>query len=344
METPRKALDEEEAIAEQAHRWFMRRTENDLAPEDEAQFEIWLQQDPRHRALYAQAHGVWGAAARMGHLRRDEGGARDAEKDAVDMRPPWARRNVATVVGGVAAALALVITGSTMLLTTPREHVDEPYFATTTAEIREVALDDGTVITLGAESEIDVRFSTGRRQVTLLSGEAFFDVAKDPSRPFFVDIDDTQIRVVGTAFDVRRGAAGVDVSVLEGIVEVRRPDDETKSNTVRVVLEAGEQVVSSRRAGLTAVTPVSAREPGAWRQGRLVFDNVTLREVIADLDRYYDGDIVIDGDAIATMRVTASYRTDDIDKMLANLERLLPIEIDRSRRGRLTIRPNGSIG
>ena len=344
METTRKALDEEDAMAEEAHRWFMRRTDGTLPPEDEQAFEDWLKQDPRHRALYAQAHGVWGAAARMGHLRDEEGAVRDVTPIGADVAPQRRRRNVVAAIGGLAAALALVVIGSSFLLTGPTDRFEEPYFATATAEIREVALDDGTVVTLGAESQIDVRFSEGRRDVALVSGEAFFDVAKDPDRPFFVDIDDTQIRVVGTAFDVRRGAESVDVSVVEGIVEVRRPDDGSELNTARVVLEAGEHVVSSSGAGLTAVTPVSVRAPGAWRQGRLVFDNTTLREVISDLDRYYDGDIVIDGDDVALLRVTASYRTDDIDKMISNLERLLPIEIDRSRRGRLTIRSNGTAG
>lgn len=344
METPREAFDEEDAMAEEAHRWFMRRTENNLPPEEEETFQTWLKQDPRHRALYAQAHGVWGAAAQMGHLRGEESDSSDVGVVDADLHPSWFRRNVGVALGGAAAVFAMILVGANVFLTAPGEQVDEPYFATATAEIREVALDDGTVITLGAESEIDVRFSEGRRQVALLSGEAFFDVAKDASRPFFVDIDDTQIRVVGTAFDVRRGAAGVDVSVLEGVVEVLRPDDESELNTTRVVLEAGEQVASTSGAGLTAVTPVSVKAPGAWRQGRLVFDNVTLREVIVDLDRYYDGDIVIDGDEIAMMRVTASYRTDDIEKMISNLERLLPIEIDRTRGGRLTIRSDETAG
>ena len=344
METPREALDQEDAMAEEAHLWFMRRTENSLTPDDEEQFQTWLKQDPRHRALYAQAHGVWGAAAQMGHLRDRESDSIDVDVADTASRSRAFRRSVGVVVTGAAAAFALILIGANVFLTAPGDQADEPYFATATAEIREVALDDGTVITLGAESEIDVRFSEGRRQVALVSGEAFFDVAKDASRPFFVDIDDTQIRVVGTAFDVRRGAAGVDVSVLEGVVEVLRPDDESELATTRVVLEAGEQVASTSGAGLTAVTPVSVKAPGAWRQGRLVFDNVTLREVIVDLDRYYDGDIVIDGDEIAMMRVTASYRTDDVDKMISNLERLLPIDIDRSRRGRLTIRSDETAG
>ena len=344
METPREALDEEDAMAEEAHRWFMRRTENKLPPEEEEQFETWLKQDPRHRALYAQAHGVWGAAAQMGHLRDEESDSSNVEVVDPASRSSAFRRNFGVFITGAAAAFALILVGVNVFLSAPGDQADEPYFATATAEIREVALDDGTVITLGAESEIDVRFSEGRRQVALLSGEAFFDVAKDASRPFFVDIDDTQIRVVGTAFDVRRGAAGVDVSVLEGIVEVRRPNDGVPQNTASVLLEAGEQVASTSNAGLTAVTPVSVKALGAWRQGRLVFDNVTLREVIVDLDRYYDGDIVIDGDEIAMMRVTASYRTDDVEKMISNLERLLPIEIDRSRRGRLTIRSDETAG
>lgn len=309
----------DDKIAEAARAWVIARAEEEVTAETEAAFQDWLQADRRHRAMYAQVYGIWGAAAQMGHLQGDK--IQDDQTAA-----PTSRRRFLWA-GAVAAGIAALAAGFSFIAPSSSPGV----IATQTAEIRNVPLEDGSLVTLGAESAMSVDFTDTERRVSLASGEAFFEVEKDAARPFIVSVGKTEVRVVGTKFDVRRGVLGVDVAVLEGVVEVIRTQAADKR-----ILTAGEKLVTTPGA-LTEIPATKGHAPGAWRQGRLVFDNAPLAEVLADADRYYAGDIILASDEVGRLRVTASYKTDAIEQMLQSLEQVLPIKAERNARGDLVI-------
>ena len=162
-------------------------------------------------------------------------------------------------------------------------------------------------------------------------GDAFFSVAKDVTRPFFVVIDGVQIEAVGTQFEVRERAEGVSVAVVEGDVEVSRPE----SGEAQIVrLHRGESVIADY-AAVDPVRNVSPDDVGAWRAGRLVYDNVELRDVVADANRYINAKIIIQDPELATERITTSFRTTQVEGMLETLQSALPLSADRQ--------PNGDI-
>lgn len=196
--------------------------------------------------------------------------------------------------------------------------------------VHETVLPDGSRVTLGPESRIDVQFVADARRVTLVGGDAFFSVTKDPARPFFVSVGEVQIRVVGTQFEVRERSDAVSVAVAEGTVEVSRP--EQPSIPVRK-LTRGETGLATRAGQLVTVQHIDPSTIGAWRDGRLVYDNVELRDVIADANRYTQAKIVIADEAIADVRVTTAYPTSQVDQMLETLERAFPIEVERLKDG-----------
>lgn len=240
-----------------------------------------------------------------------------------------------------ASALAVVILAGAWFLI-PR---DPQYVTTQIAEVRDVPLDDGSVVTLGARSSLEVAgFTSAARTVRLASGEAFFSIAHDTSHPFVVLAGDTRIRVVGTKFNVRYDNGQVRVSVAEGIVEVTHADGSSEriggtaapASSIRLI--AGQQVAVANTAPLPAPITVQGASAGAWREGRLDYQDAPLSEIVADANRYRVGEIRIVSPSLADERLTTSFRTTQIDQMLATLPETLPLTVQRNPDGTIDLR------
>jgi transmembrane sensor len=210
-------------------------------------------------------------------------------------------------------------------------------YETSIAEIRDMALDDGSVVTLGARSALDVRFSKAERTVRLARGEAFFSVSHDSGRPFVVLAGDKRIRVVGTKFNVNFDGDHVRVSVLRGIVQVMPAGDagayRTSKHAGSVTLVAGQQLLAMTSTPLGRPQPLGGAQPDAWRTGRLTYQDASLAEIVADANRYYGHDIRIVSPSLMGERLTTSFRTTQIDQMLETLPASLPIEVKRDSDG-----------
>jgi transmembrane sensor len=206
-----------------------------------------------------------------------------------------------------------------------------PRAETKAAEVHDVALPDGSVITVGAQSQVDYEFTEKERRAKVASGDAFFVVNKDATRPFIVSVDDVKITAVGTKFEVRRRSEGVNVAVAEGIVEVSQPAAEP------IRLQQGQTVMASRQTQ-PSVQPVSARDIGAWRNGRLVFDNATLGDLVSDANRYGTVRIVIEDPVLAKERITSSFRAAQVEGVLQSLQAVLPLTVQRADNGDIVLR------
>ncbi len=170
--------------------------------------------------------------------------------------------------------------------------------------------------------------------MTLTAGEAFFSVAGNPARPFLVVVGDKQVRVLGTKFEVRRDEADLRVSVVEGTVEVTQgpaPQVPLQSEAARSderVLVAGQQLNATVAGAIEVPRPSPKAEPAAWRHGRLVYVDSTLREVVADANRYSRESIAIEGEPLAELRVSVTYPSGKVDEMLAALARSMSLNIE----------------
>lgn len=308
-----------------ARDWLLRLSLQEPTAADLARFEAWRAEDPRHAAMYGRFESIWEGVAQLEELEPLL--AADAPAPRWSQRVTNALRAYSlqhAMSFAVAAALALF---GVWFLLKPVHH------ETGLGEIRQIQLADGSEVTLGARSALDVSFSRGERHVALTSGEAFFAVAKNPARPFVVAVGDKQVRVVGTQFEVRQSATDVRVSVVEGVVKVT-DDDGPHERT----LLAGQQVVAA--FGGAIPEPGSIRsEIAPWRHGRLVYVDAMLSDVIADANRYSREPIVITGEQVGDLRVSVTAPTDKINEMIAALGRSLPIRIERQERGGILIEP-----
>ena len=167
----------------------------------------------------------------------------------------------------LAAVLLLVASGALAYLS-PLGHTPT-FYETAVAEIQRAQLPDGSSVTLGPRSRFEFDFSGPVRRVVLVNGEAFFRVAHDGDHPFLVVAGGTQIRAVGTAFNVHRGPIGVTVSVAEGAVEIAKPRVVRSSTQLGARegsrrLEAGQKSVVAKSGEFGAVKRISPDRPGAW--------------------------------------------------------------------------------
>ena len=331
-------------IEREAREWFVLLQSGSLTVAQRQEFDAWLAAQPEHNVAYEQLTGIWARIATLAvtpegdRLRRSVRSASARSWFGRLLRPASSGGFFFNSPLGAAAAVALLaVSAGFVWLQSGSEPVTELRFATSTSEIREVQLPDGSQVTLGAESELQLAFDEQTRSVTLLGGEAFFDVTSDPQRPFVVAVNDMRVTVVGTRFDVRKRFAGASVAVLEGRVQVAPSD--TGVSPAGLLLSAGEQVSKPLNAGFTAVRSVSAVEAGAWRNGRLIFRDAPLIDVITDANRYFDGSISLQAREIYNERVTLTLRTDQVDELPEMLTKALPIEAQESSGGRFTLAP-----
>lgn len=312
-------------IDTEAAEWLARHSLSGLTAAERAEFEAWSA-DPRHMAAFESMNRTLGDIAQLGHL---------AELEPLEAAPRRAfrtegRRRAAVAIAGISAVAA-----ATLAVVAAPGLFDTPDFARSTAvaEIRPMSLADGTRVTLGAKSRIEVQFDEGARRVKLTDGEAFFEVTHDPSRPFFVETGGTTVRVVGTKFDVKRIGDRVEVAVLQGKVQVR-------GRQVRT-LSAGQQVASARilpllPAGVGRVE-AAATAPGAWRDGQLTYDDTKLSELVADLNRYYGPGVRLADRGLGDIRLAASFKVGEIDDFLRDLPAVADVAVTRGADGATTI-------
>lgn len=301
-----------EARAEDAAlAWFVRLRDEEVSEDDKATFRAWLGADPTNAQAYGEVVRLWGGL------------------DGVSQRPstlihpvithPPARRSALSRLA-MAASLAAAFGLGAYALAPAGFLADH---RTSAGEQRTVTLTDGSNMEINTASAISIAFDPEVRQVTLHGGEAYFEVAKDPTRPFVVDAGAGRIEVLGTAFSVRRFGDAVSVIVTESEVEVSGPDGRT------AVVRAGQSLEVTESGGLGRTEPADAGKSLAWRRGRLVFDNRPLGEVLAELERYRTGRILIMDSALESLPVTGSFSIARPEDSLQTVERTLPLHLYR---------------
>lgn len=285
---PETADDINRAAAEWAAR-----ADRGLTAAEDATLSAWLAGDRRREGAYLRMTAV---------LLSTEGAKAEAGETAARPSPRIVRR--LWLGGGIAAALVGV--ASLALLERP-EQLD-----TRRGEKRVVTLDDGSVITLNTATRLNVRYTAARRSITLERGEALFDVAKDPARPFVVRAGNTQVRAVGTSFTVGRLAdQPVQVLVREGVVEVSA-DRSARQGPMRIAANTRAVVARDMAPMVIAkVEPAEVSRVLAWRQGRLVFAGESLSSAVAQFARYSDVRIVVADPDLAGRGVAGVFEAND---------------------------------
>nr|WP_314435163.1 FecR domain-containing protein [uncultured Brevundimonas sp.] len=302
-------------VEAQALAWFVRLSDVEASEADWRAFGDWIAVSPVHRAAYEALEQVWidlDEAAAVEPVAKVTPLRRAANADArVSRRRVWLYPIV-----GVAAAAAL--TAGLW-----PQFMDRPLTYQTQDAPRTITLEDGSTIKLNRHSSLKVRFKDGRRQVSLKDGEAAFDVAHDATRPFTIDADGREVRVVGTAFNIVSHNDEFTIGVERGVVSVQ-----ARSAKTPLRLIAGQTLHQSaaQKAELGA-KDVDAMS--SWSNGVLVYRDASITDVSRDLSRYFNKPFTVSASARG-LRFTGALRIADETTMLAQLRDFSPVTVERT--------------
>lgn len=333
-----RSIREAKSTNRQASEWVALLATGDASAEDRARCNAWLREHPSHQAAFDQLNHTWGRLRTMGNEVRST--------IAADLDPQAMAKYVAVSGKGVrrpkrlvwtAAAAALVVVTIAGMLLLP--FGANTLYRTEVGEQMTFTLTDQSTVQLNTDTELLVTFSDRARNVKLLRGEAYFDVAHDTNRPFVVEAGQGAIRAVGTAFVVQLKHEVIQVTVTEGIVEVTHdvhsvPDTSMPAGEVNDVppakLSEGQRVEYDQRVvSMTAVAPEELDRDLAWRQGLLIFDGQSLDEVIQEVGRYTDTRLIIADGELHQLRVGGAFRANDLEALLEFFEKGLNISVNR---------------
>lgn len=308
---------------DQAAAFIARMDGDNWSDGDEAELQAWFDENPLRRGLLLRMQAEW-VALDAAHaqpepsaLPRQANDDGDEEQESLLSRR-WSRRGL--MVGTAASAAALYL--AVGIARAPAD------YETRVGEIRRLPLADGSVMTMNSGSQLTVNLEKETRRVELARGEAWFEVAKDATRPFVVAAGDIQVRAIGTAFSVRRRETGVEVLVTEGVVETTS----RLGNGLRLTLRAGERAVLSANALMDYKTDQASGVDRAlaWRSGMIDLDGTTLSGAAAEFNRYNRRQIVIADTAIASEQFDGLFRVNDPEGFSEAVKASLDVSVDMS--------------
>ncbi|HJV43584.1 FecR family protein [Caulobacter sp.] len=308
-------------IDDEAALWAVRIDARGLGAEADPELEAWLAGDSRRAGALLRAQ----AAISFLDRGRALAGSTPVQK------PSPSRRGL---IAAGAAAAALVGGG---LWSRRPQRLD-----TGLGEIRRVPLADGSMVAINTSSTLEVDLKPKARDVLLKQGEAWFQVAKDPERPFVVAAGPVRVRAVGTAFSVRRreqGASDVDIMVTEGVVEAWVEGVEGPRHR----LSAGDRLVLAS----TTATPVAEAASDierslAWRNGEIALDGESLEEAAALFNRYNGRQILIEDPDLAKERFVGLFQTNAPESFAAAVAATLGAKVSVDERAIRITRPRAS--
>jgi len=328
MKQPRNSTAEENRIVAEASEWVIR-VDCGLSPEDQDALFTWLASSSLHRTWYAIKSKEWSTMDILADWRPEHSVEPNPDLLA---KPNRAIRSWALPVAlSLAACIAVLLTFSYRLTSTPRS---DPLTAETIVFPKTRTLDDGSVVELDGGAEISTAFTFAERRVYLQKGEAQFKVAKNPNRPFVVQVGDVEFLAVGTVFNVKLRGQAVEMFVTEGRVSVATPSTAVASDS-RPILVAGQCASvavngKNRDVKVTTLTAEEIQRRLAWQPRLLDFDSNTLEDVVVEFNRHNSVQIVLVDPSLKSLRLVASFKSDNVDGFVRMLNISEGIEAQRT--------------
>ncbi|MEJ1962145.1 MAG: FecR family protein [Gammaproteobacteria bacterium] len=331
------------SVAAEAADWYTRLRASDVSEIEAVRFRAWLAGDPERRREFDAVSAFWEDLAA---IERSPEITRVRQNIAARFPPQSRWRGPLALVATILLAVGGAWAGWT--------YWNAARYMTNVGEQRVVPLADGSIVTLNTSTEIRLHYSKGTRRVELVRGQANFDVAKDPNRPFIVSAGGGEVRAVGTLFDVYRTGDKITVTLIEGKVTVtpHRPQGESAPPAARaaatnaspeIFLQAGEQV-SFAAQGEVAKAPdvvklASTDVPRvtAWRAHKLVFRDTPVIEAIAEANRYSREQIVLDVPGLANASISGTFALGKNEGFVEALQTYFQLDVERTGDDRIIL-------
>lgn len=335
-----RSIDDEAGLLMVAARWHDRLTSGTV---DLLVFQTWLNASPDHAQAYALVQQSWASARAQADepeilAIRHETLARTVQEQPT---PIWRYAGMA-----LAASLVLMLCatlwiyggyGAPEKVQTASVIPAQAPFRTIGTKVGErltITLEDGSKLYLDTDSSVKLRYTLQARQLVLEKGQALFDVAKDPSRPFTVTVGGRVVTAYGTRFNIKRSRQSVEVALIEGSVGVR-PDGGQSDDGVRLrpndrLVAYGDRVSVKHYSSLDRFL--------SWREGVVQFDNLSLADAVEELNRYLVDPIHIGDARVGAIRISGSFPVGSSAAFLEAVQFSFPAYVDRDRNGQIMLR------
>ena len=311
----------------------------------EREFRQWLNEDPRHAEAFANVSAAWdvvgqhAAEPEIVTLRQSAlADVRSAAQSRWHVSPRW---RVAAIAAYAAAALLLVCGYYYVSHAPPKGK----QYATQIGQREALTLADNSHVDIDADSAVSIALGHDLRLIHLEQGQAYFQVAHDRKRPFIVEVNGQQVIATGTAFNVEAINGGVRVTLVEGHVVVRQAPDsgaaDAEEGTIIAKLSPGDQLTDVSGAIARLNHTENLLSITAWREGKLIFNNDRLADIVARMKHYSTTQIVITDPSIANLRVSGVFNAGDIPALVGALKRFFPIEAYSDGPNQVRLVPRG---
>ena len=313
--------------------WLLRLREETVTQRDLAEWLQWYEADEQHKRAFESVQAFWRST---GQVLEGPGAPSVSEL----LSPPSLLGRASGPAGGgrrrftwraVLATAASVLALSLGLTVLKWPHSPRPSLPPI---VEHSVLPDGSRVELAPRSQLEVDFTPEERTIEIGDGEAFFSVAHNRARPFVVHVGSLSVRAVGTAFDVRKAASRIAVTVSEGVVEVSGAGP--GGSPLR--LSAGEQLTSSELpGGQPMVAPADLSRTLAWRQGRLEYLQEPLASVITDVNLYREHPVIISDESVGRILFSGTVFTAHTDVWVKALPLVFPVRLSTGEHGELIL-------
>ncbi len=256
---------------------------------------------------FARARAAWRATAGLDS---------EPEVGSGDVAPVAAATSRRKLLLGSTGALGLMLAG----LTGGWFWHQRQMLTTRVGETRDLALPDGSHVVLNSDSAVEVVYTAKRRLLRLKRGEAFFDVAHNPARPFDVEVGQTTLRALGTAFNVRDRGAVVELTVAHGVVGVGEGVE-----MLHKVPAGNFAIIHSDAVAVAAYDAAGLSQRTAWRDHAIELNGDSLAQAVEEFNRYRATPIVIGDQRVAALRVGGRFQTNESNQFIEGVEQSMPV-------------------
>ncbi|OEK07030.1 FecR family protein [Roseivirga misakiensis] len=290
------------------------------SPEEKTKVEAWLSEDKENQVELDKLRKVWERSNTI------------QDFDAIDLNKNWAALQSKTDIASTKQmsntryiwkyAAAVVLLAATAFLWLRPERIEMREMVADSGKV-EVRLSDGTIVWLNEGAKLDYpdTFTGGKREVTL-EGEAFFDVAHNPDKPFVVSAGSTKTEVLGTSFNINKGdGEAFELNLITGKVRFTKGKQQA-------TLTPGQKVTVDSK-GLVQKSMSDKPNLMSWRTNKLVFDNTPMEEVVSDISEHYKVVLEIMHKDFLGCPVTTTFENEPLDEVLATLAEVFDITIKR---------------
>jgi len=295
--------------------WVQRRNLWTWTEMDQAEFDAWLAASDANHIAYLRQNVVWNAAGRLSAVRQQQ-----------SMRPGTSAPKLGTLLRSVAAAAIVAAVGFASFVYF--SHPLDATYVTPVGGHKIIALADGTRIELNTDSALRIR-GGDVRHVTLLHGEAYFDVHHDGTDPFAVTANGYRITDLGTKFSVRASASAVRVSLLEGSAVVA-PVTGQKAHRSALLMPGDVAMASASKLTVEKEPAASVASSLGWRHGLLIFKDTELADAAAEFNRYNTRKIKLEDQAIAHLKINGTFQAENSELFASSIQELFGLRVIKS--------------